>query len=134
VVSNKNNMRLDPHSLPLHLRHQSLFIAFAPADDPRIAVAVVVEHGGFGASSAAPIARAIMDAWLLPKKSVAAIPLATPGAASAVPGVGAASGTASAPAATPPGAASARPLQHAPESQQTPETQQVPVPDDAEVD
>ena len=57
VVSNKNNLRLDPHSLPLHLRHQALFIGFAPADNPRIAVAVVVEHGGFGSSSAAPIAK-----------------------------------------------------------------------------
>jgi len=67
VVSNKNNLRLDPHSLPLNLRHQSLFIAFAPAEAPRIAVAVVVEHGGFGASAAAPIARQIMDAWLVPQ-------------------------------------------------------------------
>jgi penicillin-binding protein 2 len=71
VVSNKNNLRLDPHSLPLNLRHQALFIAYAPADDPRIAVAVVVEHGGFGASSAAPIARAIMDAYLLPQLAAA---------------------------------------------------------------
>jgi len=76
VVSNKNNLRLDPHSLPLNLRHQALFIAFAPADDPRIAVAVVVEHGGFGASSAAPIARAIMDAYLLPQRAQAPAPAA----------------------------------------------------------
>ena len=76
VVSNKNNLRLDPHNLPLHLRHQALFIAYAPADDPRIAVAVVVEHGGFGASSAAPIAKAILDAWLLPKSSAAPMPIA----------------------------------------------------------
>ena len=78
VVSNKNNLRLDPHNLPLHLRHQALFIAYAPADDPRIAVAVVVEHGGFGASSAAPIAKAILDAWLLPKSSAAPMPIAVP--------------------------------------------------------
>jgi penicillin-binding protein 2 len=78
VVSNKNNLRLDPHNLPLHLRHQALFIAFAPADDPRIAVAVIVEHGGFGSSSAAPIARAIMDAWLLPKPVMAPMPETKP--------------------------------------------------------
>ena len=83
VVSNKNNLRLDPHSLPLNLRHQALFIAYAPADDPRIAVAVVVEHGGFGASSAAPIARAIMDAWLLPKPSAKPSPAAAATAAAA---------------------------------------------------
>lgn len=77
VVSNKNNMRLDPHNLPLHLRHQALFIGYAPADDPRIAVAVVVEHGGFGSTSAAPVAKAIMDAWLLPKISAAPMPTST---------------------------------------------------------
>ena len=94
VVSNKNNLRRDPHSLPLNLRHQALFIAYAPADDPRIAVAVVVEHGGFGASSAAPVARAIMDAYLLPKRGNAPMPtagtpaLAAPAsnASSALPG------------------------------------------------
>jgi penicillin-binding protein 2 len=81
VVSNKNNLRLDPHSLPLNLRHQSLFIAFAPAEAPRIAVAVVVEHGGFGASAAAPIARQVMDAWLVPQLAPPAA--AAPGAAPA---------------------------------------------------
>jgi penicillin-binding protein 2 len=78
VVSNRNNLRLDPRHLPLHLRHQALFIAYAPADDPRIAVAVIVEHGGFGSSSAAPVARAIMDAWLLPKTTSAPLPQAKP--------------------------------------------------------
>jgi penicillin-binding protein 2 len=88
VVSNKNNLRLDPHSLPLNLRHQSLFIAFAPAADPRIAVAVVVEHGGFGSSAAAPIARQVMDAWLVPQlvpppgaPAPAPVPAAVPGQA-----------------------------------------------------
>jgi penicillin-binding protein 2 len=85
VVSNKNNLRLDPHSLPLNLRHQALFIAYAPADDPRIAVAVVVEHGGFGASSAAPVARAIMDAYLLPRRGSAPMPTATPAAPGSPP-------------------------------------------------
>jgi penicillin-binding protein 2 len=82
VVSNKNNLRLDPRNLPLNLRHQALFIAYAPADNPRIAVAVVVEHGGFGSSSAAPIARAIMDAWLLPKPAMAPMPELKPASAS----------------------------------------------------
>ena len=78
VVSNKNNLRRDPHSLPLNLRHQALFVAYAPADNPRIAVAVIVEHGGFGASSAAPIARKIMDAWLLPSPGAAPAPQPDP--------------------------------------------------------
>jgi penicillin-binding protein 2 len=47
------------------LRDHALFISYAPADDPQIAVAVIVEHGGHGSSVAAPIARRIMDAYLL---------------------------------------------------------------------
>jgi penicillin-binding protein 2 len=47
------------------LRDHALFISYAPADDPQIAVAVIVENGGHGSSVAAPIARRIMDAYLL---------------------------------------------------------------------
>ena len=47
------------------LRDHALFVAYAPADQPRIAVAVIVENGGHGSSVAAPIARRIMDAYLL---------------------------------------------------------------------
>jgi penicillin-binding protein 2 len=43
-----------------------LFVGFAPADDPRIAIAVIVENGGGGSASAAPVARQVMDAYLLP--------------------------------------------------------------------
>jgi penicillin-binding protein 2 len=78
MVSRKGNISIDPRSLPMNLRHQALFVGYAPADDPRIAVAVLVEHGGFGASSAAPIARKIMDAWLLPRASSATLPEKTP--------------------------------------------------------
>ena len=58
----------DEAELEKKLRDHALFIAYAPADDPQIAVAVVVENGGHGGSVAAPIARAIMDAYLLPKE------------------------------------------------------------------
>ena len=47
-----------------HLRDHALFISFAPVDNPRIAVAVVVENGSSGSRTAAPIARAIMDRYL----------------------------------------------------------------------
>ena len=50
--------------LPVHLRDHALFIAFAPVEEPRIAIAVVVEHGGAGSKAAAPVARATLDAWL----------------------------------------------------------------------
>ncbi|MBI4989234.1 MAG: penicillin-binding protein 2 [Rhodocyclales bacterium] len=49
------------------LRDHALFIAFAPAEQPRIALAVLVENGGFGAQSAAPIARQVLDYYLLGK-------------------------------------------------------------------
>ena len=47
------------------LRDHGLFIAFAPADDPKIAIAVIVENGGGGSKSAAPVAKIIMDHYLL---------------------------------------------------------------------
>ena len=49
---------------PVPHQYNAWFIAFAPADHPRVAVAVVVENGGFGGRSAAPIAKAIMQAIL----------------------------------------------------------------------
>src|SRR3546814_19966379 len=64
-VSRKGNVSTNPHLLPLHLRHQAWFIGYAPAQDPEIAVAVMVEHGGYGGPTAAPIARKLFDAWLL---------------------------------------------------------------------
>ena len=48
-----------------HQRDHALYIAFAPAEDPQIALAVVVENAGFGAEHAAPIARRVFDYWLL---------------------------------------------------------------------
>ena len=48
-----------------HLRHHALFVAYAPFSNPSIVVAVVVEHGGGGSREAAPVARAVVDAWLL---------------------------------------------------------------------
>jgi penicillin-binding protein 2 len=46
-------------------RDHALYMAYAPAESPKIAVAVVVENAGFGAASAAPIARRVFDYWLL---------------------------------------------------------------------
>ncbi|MGH8032498.1 MAG: penicillin-binding protein 2 [Luteimonas sp.] len=66
-VSRKGNVSADPRSLPLHLRHQAWFVGYAPADAPTIAIAVMVEHGGYGGTTAAPIARKVFDAWLLGK-------------------------------------------------------------------
>ena len=56
------------------LRDHALFIAFAPADEPKIALAVLVENGGFGAPRAAPIARQVLDYYLLGKLPAGAAP------------------------------------------------------------
>ena len=58
------NERYEADDLPEELLDHGLFIAFAPAEAPRIALAVVVENGGSGSHSAAPVARKIFDAWL----------------------------------------------------------------------
>jgi penicillin-binding protein 2 len=47
------------------LRDHSLFVAFAPFEEPRIAIAVVVENGGSGSAVAAPMARKLMDRYLV---------------------------------------------------------------------
>jgi penicillin-binding protein 2 len=60
------------------LRDHAWYIAYAPIDKPTIAVAVLVENGGFGAQAAAPIARAVFDYYLLGEQS--ALP-ALPGTA-----------------------------------------------------
>jgi penicillin-binding protein 2 len=107
-VSRKGSASVDPHNLPYHLRHQALFVGYAPADNPKIAVAVVVEHGGYGGSTAAPIARKIFDAWLLgkmpepPAPSAASRPGAPlEGAAAAPPAAGASASPTTQPATTP---------------------------------
>lgn len=55
------------------LRDHALFIAFAPVEAPKIALAVLVENGGFGAQSAAPIARVVLDYYLLGKAAKGAV-------------------------------------------------------------
>ncbi|BAU46761.1 penicillin-binding protein 2 [Sulfurifustis variabilis] len=57
--------RYDEHGTPERLRDHALFVSFAPADHPRVAVAVIVENGGHGSSAAAPIARKVMDHVIL---------------------------------------------------------------------
>jgi penicillin-binding protein 2 len=54
-------------TMAAHLRDHALFIAYAPAEQPTIALAVLVENGGFGAQAAAPIARQVLDYYLLGK-------------------------------------------------------------------
>ncbi len=55
----------DKETTPKHLQDHALFIAYAPVENPMIALAVVVENGGSGSGTAAPVARKVLDAYLL---------------------------------------------------------------------
>lgn len=57
------------------LRDHALFMGFAPADNPQIAVALIVENAGWGARSAAPVARKIFDQWLVGRTTPAPVEL-----------------------------------------------------------
>lgn len=67
VVGIKQDEEYDIEKVKERNQDHGLFVAFAPADAPRIAIAVIVENGGGGSKSAAPVARRVMDAYLLPK-------------------------------------------------------------------
>jgi penicillin-binding protein 2 len=67
VIGIKQNEKYDARRVAERFRDHSLYIAFAPADKPRIALAAIVENGGFGAQAAAPIARKVFDYVLLGK-------------------------------------------------------------------
>ena len=64
VVSQEDNRSSEQQDVALHLRNHALFMAYAPFDDPLIVVTAIVEHGGGGSREAAPVARAVIDAWL----------------------------------------------------------------------
>ena len=59
--------KYDKDNVPEHLRDHALFIAFAPVETPKIALAIIIENGGGGSSTAAPIARQLLDNYLLDK-------------------------------------------------------------------
>jgi len=65
VFTIKQNEKYNAGKIDERLRDHALFIAFAPADDPKVALAMVVENAGFGAQNAAPIARRIFDFLLM---------------------------------------------------------------------
>ena len=64
AVSLGQNVKYNAKALEEHQRDHSLFAAFAPAEEPTIALALIVENAGFGATSAGPIARRVFDYWL----------------------------------------------------------------------
>ncbi|MDD0811246.1 penicillin-binding protein 2 [Curvibacter sp. RS43] len=98
VVTIKQNEKYDAAKMSERNRDHALYMAFAPADAPKIALAMVVENAGFGGAAAAPIARRVFDYWLLQQypseQDMAAVqvgqaqlPLGTPRKVSEVPGL-----------------------------------------------
>jgi penicillin-binding protein 2 len=67
VIAIKQGEKYDEAKVAERHRDHSLFIAFAPVDNPIIALAVIVENGGFGARAAAPISRTVLDYYLVGK-------------------------------------------------------------------
>jgi penicillin-binding protein 2 len=96
AVGLKEKEKYNASKMEEHQRDHSLYIAFAPAADPKIALAVIVENAGFGAASAAPIARRVFDYMLMNQypneedmaavsKGQATAPIGKPRVASEVP-------------------------------------------------
>ena len=68
VVGMKQHEKYDAKKVAERRRDHSLYIAFAPADKPRIAIAAIIENGGFGATAAAPVVKKALDYYLLGKR------------------------------------------------------------------
>ena len=98
VYTVKQNEKYNAARIDERLRDHALYMAYAPAENPRIALALVVENAGFGGVNAAPIARRVFDYWLLDQypneqdmaavqKGQAQAPLGKPRVGSEVPGM-----------------------------------------------
>ncbi len=73
VVRLEQYKHLKEEDIPYKFRDHALFVAFAPAEDPEIAVSVIVEHGLHGGSSAAPVAKAVMEKYFADRLALDAI-------------------------------------------------------------
>jgi len=82
-VYSLDGAKYQAHAVAEDRRDHALFTAFAPADHPTIALALVVENGGWGAEAAAPIARKVLDYWLIDRLKPGAEAAAVAQAASA---------------------------------------------------
>jgi len=117
VVTIGKNEKYNAAQMDERHRDHALYMAFAPANNPQIALAMVVENAGFGGANAAPIARRVFDYWLLQQypneldmaavqKGQAQVPLGKPRAVAEVPDLpGAPAGSAAMAAASAPTAA-----------------------------
>ncbi|SDV50283.1 penicillin-binding protein 2 [Chitinasiproducens palmae] len=80
------NEKYRAHLISERMRDHALFIAFAPADNPQIALALIVENGGWGAATAGPVARRVLDYYLVDRQKPGAEAAAVALAASATVG------------------------------------------------
>ncbi len=69
VIGIAHDEEYDSEQIKKRNRDHALFVGFAPVDNPRIALAVIVENGEAGSGVAAPVARKVFDAWLLPDEN-----------------------------------------------------------------
>ncbi|MDP1527864.1 penicillin-binding protein 2 [Rhodoferax sp.] len=115
AVSLGRNEKYNAARMEERQRDHALYIAFAPAEDPKMAIAVIVENAGFGSVSAAPMARRAFDYWLLGqypsdedlalvRKGLASAPVGQPRVAANVPWPRVAPATPAAPAVSAPAA------------------------------
>jgi penicillin-binding protein 2 len=68
VIGIRQNEKYDASRISEFHRDHSLYMAFAPAESPKVALALIVENAGFGSAAAAPIARKVFDYLLTPSK------------------------------------------------------------------
>ena len=68
VISIAQGERYNAEEIAERQRDHALFIAFAPVEDPKIAVSILVENGEHGSSTAAPMARAVIDTYMQTRK------------------------------------------------------------------
>ena len=78
VIALKQTEKSTENPVDERQRDHALFIAYAPADNPQIVLAVLVENGGHGAATAAPLARQVLDFYLLGKRPHSPIPATDP--------------------------------------------------------
>jgi penicillin-binding protein 2 len=83
VFSLGQNEKYDEKEIEERLRDHALFVAFAPAEEPKIVIAVLVENGGSGSGTAAPVARKVFDAYLAGTPAAQDVPAPPAAAASA---------------------------------------------------
>jgi penicillin-binding protein 2 len=75
VVGMKQGEKYDIDKVAKQFRDHALFVAFAPVEEPRLALGIIVENGEHGSTTAAPMARKIFDAYLLNEQGELAVPV-----------------------------------------------------------